>query len=429
MRNKILKIISTLGACIPIASSASCGFNMKGSYLREKGNVYFITDSFSVKDRSFNEFILKGVQDFTNEKEGSNKTYSYIMPPELEKEHLQKAYQTAISKGAETIVLSGFNHATVGKVNEFAKKHPKIAFVGIDTFLLPNEQPAKNLQNLEYSTHQSGFLSAVYSAIFLNERQSEYKRRADQDYFIFSAFGGLKYTSVTPFMDGWLQGVAFFNKYLKINGNKIESQEGNRYLPIKYMLVDKDADTPSESDFSGDFNAGTATSKSEQLINNGAQVILAVAASQTGDLIGAIKSSRRKDVFAVGCDTDQSLLFESKYMIGSALKGIDNSTKIALKELYSGRSTTPGHGIGSDEVIFKQDQINKNFKYQDDKTVDFGVSSFVGYKNYYSTNIKKDIYVKAIKHVEQNKVEKGIDAPITESKLPENIKEGYYTWN
>ena len=427
MKKLFLKTITALGICAPIASTMSCGFEMEGSYLREKGNIYFITDAFSVKDKSFNEFILKGVQNFTKLSD-NDKTYSYIMPPELEEEHIQKAYEIAISKGAETIVLSGFNHTTVGKVNEFAKKHPDIAFIGVDTFVQPGEDQADNLQNLDYSTHESGFLSAVYSAIFLNENQEKY-RREGQDHFIFSAFGGIKYTSVTQFMDGWLQGVRFFNDNIKIQPSINQNQQ--RYIPIKYMLVDKDATTPSENDFSGDFNPGTATSKSEELIKNGAQVILAVAASQTGDLIGAIKSSRLDDVFAVGCDTDQSLLFESKYMIGSALKGIDKSVTIALEDLYSGTSTKQGHGVGRrNQVKFKDADLTRKFEYKkDNQTVDFGVSSYLQYEaNYWRFSMNR-IYKRAILHAEARGVERGIDNPITTTKLPKNITEGYYTWS
>ncbi|NQZ65889.1 MAG: BMP family ABC transporter substrate-binding protein [Mycoplasmatales bacterium] len=341
---KIFSILSSFGIIVPVTIAVSCGASFRGDYRRSGGQITLISDSGSVKDKSFNEFIFEGIQNYSVKAKLSDKippkTYSYIQPQTIDKGIFQKSYQHAIDDGTETLVLPGFHHSSDGAFDEIAAKNKGTAFIGIDTW-----GNGPNIQNLVYSTQQSAFLAAIYSGLYMNKVKPN---EIVGDKLKVATFGGAVYPSVTAYMDGWLQGVRFFNDEIR---NAKKNGELSNFKEMEQVFVT--GDQPSINDFSSDFNPGSATDLSKALIRNGAQVVMAVAGPQTADFIGAALGTGRDNIYAIGVDTDQSQAYDATHMIGSALKGIDTSTTLALEDLYNGDGTKDGHGINSGNVEFK----------------------------------------------------------------------------
>ncbi len=434
--NKFKNFLSSLGILtiiMPIAISVSCGGSFLGDYTRSGGKIALITDSGSVKDKSFNEFIFKGVENYSikakNDLNIVNKSYSYIQPQTIDKGVFQKSYQYAIDEGAEVLVLPGFHHSAEGVFSEVASKNRGTAFIGIDTW-----GHGPNVQNLAYSTEQSAFLAAVYTGIYMNKiKPSEIVG----EFLKVSTFEGAVYTAVTAYMDGWLQGIKFFNDMAK-ESNKHSNEK--KYKLMEQVFVE--GNQPSKSDFSQDFNPGSATDLSKRLINNGAQVVMAVAGPQTADFIGAALSTGRNNIYAIGVDTDQSQAYDPTLMIGSALKGIDLSTTLALEDLFNSNGTKIDHGINSGNIEFKETikQFDYNSIYVDINKHEKHVVDFAPSRSIRKIDDEKirgtgekhsnpnPIYLKAIQKLSSN--DSGIlngtaNNRLRGNKLPEGVKWGY----
>lgn len=129
-------------------------------------------------------------------------------------------------------------------------------------------------------------------------------------------------------MDGFLAGAKYFND----NNNSMQDIEMMFYNGNK----------PSLDDFTGSFDAGAATAKVQAMVDKGAQLILPVAGPQTGDVTGIIAATKNAGkVFAFGVDTDQSLVYNPDYLLGSAVKGIYAASSFAIDALKKNPNHAP----------------------------------------------------------------------------------------
>ncbi len=80
-----------------------------------------------------------------------------------------------------------------------AKKNPDIKFTIVDNYDPKTYPAAKNLKPLTFNTAQSSFLAGYLAAGMTKTKK-------------LGTFGGAKIPTVTIFMDGFSQGVDYYNK-------------------------------------------------------------------------------------------------------------------------------------------------------------------------------------------------------------------------
>jgi basic membrane protein A len=173
-----------------------------------------------------------------------------------------------VDQGCSLIVSVGF--ALAEATGAAADANPDTQFVMLDDASLTQD----NVKPIIYDTAQAAFL-AGYAAADTTETGT------------VGTFGGMQFPTVTIFMDGFADGVAYYNE--------------QKDADVKVVGWDVDAQTGS---FTGGFeNNDTAKQLATTLINQDADIILPVGGPIFLSAIDAIRDSG-KDVKMIGVDAD-----------------------------------------------------------------------------------------------------------------------------
>lgn len=183
-------------------------------------------------------------------------------------------------------------------VEAAAKANPAVEFALIDA--IPNSTPT-NLRPVVFNVQESGFLAGYAAA-------------ARSTSGTVGAFGALNVAPVTAYLDGFVQGVAYFNQakdaQVQVVGWDLDTQNGT--------FVRSDSDPYSDA------SAGRVAAQT--LAGQGADVIMAVAGdSGVGALQLAAETSGLKVIWTGtnGCQTQASYCDQQ---LGSVVK--DRGTAI-----------------------------------------------------------------------------------------------------
>ncbi len=260
-----------------------------------------VSDSGGFDDKSFNQTSYKGLTDAkeqlgvqTGQVESSaNADYA-------------KNIQSMVDAKCNSIVTVGFllGDATLAA----AKKNPDIDFAIVD-YNDPEKFPAvKNLKPLVFNTAESSFM-AGYLAAGMSQTGK------------VGTFGGAKIPTVTIFMDGFAQGVDYYNQ-----------QKGKSVSVLGWDAAKQDGQ------FTGDFEDPKGGQRVAQgLISQGADIILPVAGPAGVGALQAAKSSNGK-VNAIWVDTD-GCVSASTYcpqIISSVYKAMDVAVLDTIKAAQDG---------------------------------------------------------------------------------------------
>ena len=232
-----------------------------------------VSDAGGFDDKSFNQLSFEGVKeaaaklgtDYKAVESNSDADYA----PNID---------NLVAQGCDVIVTVGFNLAAATK--DAAKANPDIKFVLIDdaadggadgqTFDGKADEP--NIKPLLYDTAQAAFLAGYAAA--------DYSKTG-----VVGTYGGQPYPTVTIFMDGFKQGVDYFNKQ-NSKSVKVVGWDGKNGL------------------FTGGFEANEkATNTAKQIIDQNADVILPVGGPIYQGAVTAIADSG-KDIAMIGVDAD-----------------------------------------------------------------------------------------------------------------------------
>lgn len=293
----------TAAALIATAALAACGDAPEEG--AEKTNDYLpciLSDAGGFNDKSFNQLSYEGV------KEAAEELGSEFKEFESKNENdYAGALEGFVSAGCDTIVTVGFALAAATK--ESAKANPDIEYVLIDdaadggddgaTFDGKADQP--NIKPILYDTAQAAFLAGYAAADYTKTK-------------VVGTYGGQPFPTVTIFMDGFKQGVDYYNK-----------EKGTKVKLVGWEGNDKGV-------FTGGFDANEkATNTAKQILDQNADVILPVGGPIYQGALTAIKDSG-KDVALVGVDAD---FFETDpstqdVVFTSILKNMKTSTYEAI---------------------------------------------------------------------------------------------------
>jgi basic membrane protein A len=255
-----------------------------------------VTDTGGINDKSFNQSAWEGMQEAAAA--NSSVTVKYL-PSTAESDYVPNINQFITDK-CGIIVTVGFAMGTATQTS--STKNPKQDFAIVDNSY---GKVIPNIDTLVYNTVQDGFLGGYLAAGMSKSGK-------------VATFGGAQYPTVTIYMDGFYDGVQYYNQQHKA---KVQVLGWN--------------ETTQKGEFTGDFtNETKGQTVTQTFIQEGADVIFPVAGNVG---LGSAKAVQQADaqggkVNMEWVDTDGcvSAAQYCKYFITSVTKGIQAAVKTAV---------------------------------------------------------------------------------------------------
>jgi len=273
-----------------------------------------VTDTGGIDDRSFNASAWAGMQ--AAAKASSNVTVKYLQST-TQADYVPNI-NTFISQKCNIIVTVGF---LMGDATQAAAKaHPSQKFAIVDFSYTP---PLPNVDALLFNTAQDGFQGGYLAAGMSKTGK-------------VATFGGQKLPTVTIYMDGFYDGVQYYNqkknKNVQVLGWNEKTQNGS---------------------FTGNFTDLTAGQRlTTTFISEGADIIFPVAgnvglgAAKAVQQADAAAGSQKVNMMWVDVDGCVSAPQYCKYFITSVQKGIVAAVSTAVTSTANG-SFKGGNYIGT----------------------------------------------------------------------------------
>lgn len=278
-----------------------------------------VSDAGGFDDKSFNQLGFEGASKAADE-----------LGVELTKVQSDSETDYApnitnlVDQGCDLIVTVGFalSAATV----ESALENPDVEYVIIDDAAdndFDGEVDAPNIKPILFDTAQAAFLGGYAAADYTKTNT-------------VGTFGGMNFPTVSIFMDGFKQGVDYYNEQ-KSKGVTVLGWDGTDGL------------------FTGGFEANdTARNTAQGLLDQNVDVLLPVGGPIYQSAAAAIRDSGR-DVALMGVDADFTETDPSvaDLVLTSILKGIDVGTYEAVLAAGNGEfdpapflGTLENEGVG-----------------------------------------------------------------------------------
>jgi basic membrane protein A len=292
------------------SSTASGTATSTGAATGAKTLACMVTDTGGIDDRSFNASSWAGMQAAA----AANPNVSVKYLSSTSQGDYIPNINTVLSQNCNIIVTVGFAMGAATETS--AKAHPTQKFAIVDCSyasgcLTGTKQT--NIDQLTYNTVQDGFLGGYLAAGMTKTGK-------------VATFGGQDFGTVTIYMDGFWDGVQYYNTkhgtHVQVLGWNEQTQKGT---------------------FTGDFtNQTKGATVTNTFISEGADIIFPVAGNVG---LGAAKAVQQADVAAGGdkvnmfwVDTDGcvSAATYCSYFITSVEKGIVTSVKNAVLSAASG---------------------------------------------------------------------------------------------
>ncbi|KQQ28090.1 hypothetical protein ASF54_05070 [Frondihabitans sp. Leaf304] len=284
-------ILAGCGSAPEATGTASSG--AKSSYL-----PCMVSDSGGFNDKSFNQLGLEGLQEAATTLGSQEK-------------HVESADETVFNSNITSLVNSKCNLIiTVGFLLADATKtaaaaNPNVDFATIDD----SSNTGKNVQAITFNTSEAAFLGGYAAAAYSKSG-------------VVGTMGGLQIPTVTIFMDGFADGVKYYNeqknKNVKVVGWNVDSQKGV---------------------FTGGFEAGTSAKQAAQnLLDQDADVIMPVGGPIYQSAAQAVKDADNGTVLiGVDSDTYETDPANKSLFLTSVEKGIKPATNDVVTAAAEGK--------------------------------------------------------------------------------------------
>ncbi len=262
-----------------------------------------ISDSGGFNDHSFNELGYNGLVQAAKDLGVSQKSAQSKTDADY-----ANNINAMLNQNCNLIITVGFLLADATKAA--AQKNPKTDFAIIDdnSIDLPNVRP------IVFDTAEAAFLGGYAAA--------SYSKTG-----VVGTYGGMQIPTVTIYMDGFYDGVQYYNqqkgKNVQVVGWNEKTQKGS---------------------FTGGFDNNTAALTTAQgVLNQNVDVVMPVGGPIYQAAASAIKSSG-KAVALIGVDADVYYTDSSvqNILLTSVEKGIQQATEAVIKDSAAGKfSKTP----------------------------------------------------------------------------------------
>jgi len=250
-----------------------------------------VSDQGGFDDKSFNQLGKEGLEAAGDELGIETKAVESATEDDY-----APNIEALVGEGCNLIVTVGFllSSATI----EAAAANPDVEFAIVDDSLDADFDGVNDTENgkpILFNTAEAAFLAGYAAAAYTKTGT-------------VGTFGGLQINPVTIFMDGFVDGVAYYNE---VNGTD-----------VKAIGWDKASQNGS---FTGGFAAGVeAKTAAQGLLDQGADVLLPVGGPIYQSAAEAIRE-KGGDIALIGVDAD---VFETDPGVGdllltSVLKGVD----------------------------------------------------------------------------------------------------------
>lgn len=285
---------SSTGASTP-ASGGAAGAAFKACMVLDTGGV---------NDHSFNESSWAGMQAVA--KANPKVAISYVSSASANDYAPNLANE--IAKKCDTIV--GVGGIMGAAVTAAAKANPSQKFAEVDA-----GSTLKNLFPIQFDTAQGGFLGGYLAASMSKTGK-------------VGTYGGIKIAPVTVYMDGFYDGVQYYNqkkgKNVAVLGWNVKTQNGT---------------------FANSFSdAGAGKNISNALIQQGADVIFPVAGGAGLGAPAAAKATGGK-VSVIWVDTDGCVSdpADCSVFLSSVVKGLTTSVQTYVEAAVAGKIPAKGY--------------------------------------------------------------------------------------
>ncbi|HEV8682725.1 MAG TPA: BMP family ABC transporter substrate-binding protein [Actinomycetota bacterium] len=291
-----------------------------------------VTDTGGIDDKSFNQTAWAGMQ----RAETELGVEIAFLESQAQTDYAPNI-QSFIDRGCDIIVTVGFLLGDATKAAADANPDQKFAIVDF-----AYDPPLDNVSGLIFQTNEAGFLAGYASASFTKTGT-------------IGTYGGINIgCAVTCFMDGFFAGAKYYNEQ---NGTNVE-------------VLGWD---PKKQDglFTGDFeDQAKGRSVTEDLIGQGADVILPVAGPVGFGTTAAVQDSPEDDV-VIWVDTDGCVSAEEfcSLFLTSIKKNIDVAVFNAVQATVDGSfegglfvGTLENDGVGIAPFHEYEDQISDEVK-------------------------------------------------------------------
>ena len=318
---KVAKTVAAVGAVALLAAGCASKSNNTSSSSTTTGSTSsstasgatkikacMVLDTGGVDDKSFNQSSWAGLQ--AAAQANPNIDASYV--PSNSQDFFNETATTETNSNCDTIIAVG--GLMSDNVKSIAAANPSKHYAEIDA-----PSSGTNVYGLEFNTAQGGFLGG-YLAAALSKTG------------VVGTWGGLNIPPVTIYMDGFWEGVQYYNK-----------QKNKQVKVLGWDESKQKAGTFAQS-FT-DSNKGKQLT--EAMEQQGADIVFPVAGgSGVGALAAAASSGGKLNVIWVDTDGVESNATYAKYIITSVTKGLSQSVQDYMKQVGTGSFPT-GNYVGT----------------------------------------------------------------------------------
>lgn len=241
-----------------------------------------VSDAGGFDDKSFNQLGYEGLERAADELGVEFKT----VQSDSESDYAPNL-TSLVDQGCTMIITVGF--ALASAAAESALANPELEYVSIDDVVdndFDNETDAPNIKPIVFDTAQAAFLAGYAAASYSTAGK-------------VGTFGGMNFPTVSIFMDGFAQGVEYYNEQ---NGTAVEVLGWDREV--------------QDGVFTGGFVANQdAINAAQGLVDQGVDVLLPVGGPIYQSAASVIRDSGR-DIALIGVDAD---VFETDPSVGDLL--------------------------------------------------------------------------------------------------------------
>ena len=227
-----------------------------------------VSDAGGFDDKSFNQLGYEGLQ-----KAAKELGVEPISVESSSESDYAPNITSLVDQNCTMIITVGF--ALASAASEAAKANPDIEFVSIDDVVdtdFDGKTDAPNIKPIVFDTAQAAFLGGYAAASYSKAKK-------------VGTFGGMNFPTVSIFMDGFKQGVEYWNKE---KGDSVE-------------VIGWDG---KDGVFTGGFEANQdAINVAQGIVDQGVDVLLPVGGPIYQSAASVIRSSGR-EIAMLGVDAD-----------------------------------------------------------------------------------------------------------------------------
>jgi basic membrane protein A len=302
---KSLKLAAALSV-VGLAASA-CGSAPVSTTSTSSASSFsacMVTDTGGIDDHSFNAESWAGMQDAATAS-GGKIGVSYVQST-TENDYTSNI-SSLVSKGCKIIVTVGF--AMADATTASSKKNPSQEYAIVD-----NASSGSKVQGLQFNTAQGAFLGGYFAAGMTKTGK-------------VATFGGAKYPTVTVYMDGFWEGVQYYNQ-----------KHGTSVQVLGWSEKTQQGTFDTSANPFGDQSGGKSIAQTFQ--SQGADIVFPVAG---GTGIGALQAAQASGgkMNAIWVD-DDGVVSNASYasvIMTSVTKGIATAVKTSVTNAYNGSFT------------------------------------------------------------------------------------------